>query len=383
MNKYIIITTFFLSVIGLISTKTIINNKSLFIDAINSKEKIVEINSIYNDNIAYKDDFLSIWSETQKEIGAELLDDVEYGFIIKDDTGNLYFPSNDVNVEKYAENLISLSRKIREKGTPFFYIQAPNKIIKGYSSDKVYNYNFSNKNADEFLKIIEENDVKTLDLRKLMNTSGIPQDKMFYRTDHHWTTITAFWAYKNIVHFLNQNTNLNISEDYLEKERYNIIEKKECFLGSLGRRVGASVSGYDDYTFIEPNFYTDYEIMNGITGTKISSGSFHDAIVKDHILNSDDLKTNKHATYFEWDYGDLIIKNKTIDSGVRVLLIKDSFALPVGAFLSTCVSELEMVDLRDTPKANLKKIIDEKRFDVVLLMYNTEVFNESMFSFDI
>jgi len=383
INKYTIIMSLFLSIISVVSLKTIINNRSEFFDIINSDNKIEKINEIYNDNIAFKKLFLYIWSEFQNEIGVSLLDDAEYGYIIKDYTGNLYFPSKDVNVEKFADNLILLSQKLNNKNTPFYYIQAPNKIIKGYSSDIVYNYNYSNKNADEFLKILNEKGVSTLDLRELLITSDIPPDERFYKTDHHWTTKTAFWATKTIVEFLNKNNNFNLSTQNFNNERYNIIKKNECFLGSLGRRVGSAVSGYDDYTFIEPNFNTNYEIINGINDEIIGSGNFYNAIVKDKILNSDDYESNKHATYFEWDYGDIIIKNKMVDNNIKILLIKDSYALPVGAFLSTCVSELEMVDLRDTPKADMKKIIEDKNYDVVLVMYNTEVFNDTMFDFRI
>ena len=383
MNKYVMISSFFVIIIGIVSVKTFVENRKLFVDAISSSNKIEAINHIYDDNIAYKEDFLAVWSKAQEKIGAELIDDAEYGHLMKDDTGNLYFPARDVSVEKFAEQLVSLSEKVKEKNIPFYYIQAPNKIVPGYSSDMIYQYNFSNKNADEFLEIIEKSDVTTLDLRKMIDESGIPKNQMFYKTDHHWTTPTAFWACKTIVHYLNENNPFNIEEAYLEKEKYNIVEKKECFLGSLGRRVGASVAGYDDYIFMEPNFGTRYEIKNGVTGQLISSGNFHQAIVKDHILNSNDFAANKHATYFEWDYGDIIIKNKKIDNDIKILLIKDSYALPVGAFLSTCVSELEMVDLRDTPKANLKKIIDDGKFDVVMVMYNTEVFDERMFDFGI
>ena len=63
-------------------------------------------------------------------------------------------------------------------------------------------------------------------------------------------------------------------------------------------------------------------------------------------------------------------------------MIKDSYSLPVAAFLSTCINELHMVDLRESPTVNLKNYINENDFDAVILMYNTEVFNDIMFNFD-
>lgn len=80
--------------------------------------------------------------------------------------------------------------------------------------------------------------------------------------------------------------------------------------------------------------------------------------------------------------GNLIIKNKKIDNDIKILMVKDSYALPVAAFLSTCVSELHMVDLRDTPTVKLNDYINEHDFDAVVVMYNTEVFNDIMFEFE-
>ena len=381
MNKYIVTSICFILIIGIMFFVTLWNNKGEIVRGLLSGDRIENINTIYNKNLAFSEKFLKLWSATQNSIGAELLDDAEYGHLIKDDTGNVYFPADDVDVTKYAEKVEAFSNKVKEKGMKFAYIQAPNKAIKGYSSETVFAYNFSNKNADEFLELLKSKNVETLDLRKTIKSSGIEIDKMFYKSDHHWTTPTAFWAFKQIANYLSANCNLQIDEKYLDISNYSILELKECFLGSLGRRVGADVTGYDDYTFIEPNFDTSYEIKNGITKTVVGTGSFHNAIVKEHILYSEDKEANKHSTYFEWDYGDLVIKNKLVDNNYKLLLIKDSYALPVAAFLSTCISEIHMVDLRDTPTVNLERYIENNSFDAVIMLYNTEVFNDTMFNF--
>ena len=71
--------------------------------------------------------------------------------------------------------------------------------------------------------------------------------------------------------------------------------------------------------------------------------------------------------------------NHLIDNDVKLLLIKDSYALPVAAFLSTCIKTVDMVDLRDTPKADLSIILNNNQYDLVITMYNTEVFDDNMF----
>lgn len=306
IDKYIITTFLFIIIIFVVGIATFGNNKSEFYSILKSGDVINKTNEIYSSNVAFSDEFIEVWSETQSLSNAQLLDDAEYGVIIKDSNGSLYFPAADIDVSKYAQNTINFSNILKEKETPFVYIQAPNKDLKGYTEKIVSEYNFSNKNADEFIVKIKENDVDVLDLRELIIKENLNRDEMFYKTDHHWTTETAFWAFTKIVDYMNSEYNLNIDKNkfYTDINNYKKEIIENCFLGSLGRRVGKSVSGIDDYTFIEPNFETDYEIYNGVVSKEetIIEGNFRKAIAKEKILVNQDVTANKHAAYFEWDY---------------------------------------------------------------------------------
>ena len=385
IDKYIITTVMFILIISGVGIATFWNNRSDFANILKSGDVINKTNEIYSENVAFSDEFIDLWSETQVLSNAQLLDDAEYGVIIKDSNDSLYFPASDVDVSKFAQNTIDFANTLKVKDVPFVYIQAPNKDLKGYTESIVSEYNFSNKNADEFLNALKTNEVDVLDLRELIIEENLNRSDLFYKTDHHWTTPTAFWAYTKIVSYLNRNFGLNIDANnfYTNIDNYKTEVIEDCFLGSLGRRVGESISGLDDYIFIEPNFETNYKIYDGLVSKNVAAfeGDFKKAIVKEKILLNTDVATNKHATYFEWDYGNLIIKNTNIDNDLKILLVKDSYALPVAAFLSTCVSEVHMVDLRDMTPVNLTKYVEEYDFDMAMVMYNTEVFNDTMFNF--
>ena len=85
----------------------------------------------------------------------------------------------------------------------------------------------------------------------------------------------------------------------------------------------------------------------------------------------------------KWIIGYLRTVNNLIDNDYKILVIKDSYSLPVVAFLSTCIKTVDMVDLRDKPKADLNKIISDNQYDLVITLYNTEVFNDVMFPTDL
>lgn len=384
MDKYKITTIIFLIIIFFICGATVWNNNHAFIEIFSGGNLIASTNQIYSENVAGSDFFIDLWSESQNVLSAQLLDDAEYGVIIKDSKDNLHFPSNDTNVEPYAQNTITFSNQLKEKNIPYLYIQAPNKDLKGYTDKIVSEYNFSNKNADEFLELLNENNINIFDLREEIIKDNLNRKDLFYKTDHHWTTSTAFWAFTKIIDLLEKYDFTITSGDYFKDiNNYDIQIIEDCYLGSLGRRVGEAVAGLDNYIFIEPKFETDYTIFDGLAPGDLPafSGDFRTAIVKEHILNNTDVTSNKHATYFEWDYGNLIIKNNLIENDLKILLIKDSYSLPVAAFLSTCLKELHMIDMRDASTINLLDYVEANDIDMVITMYNTEIFTETMFNF--
>lgn len=384
LDKYKITTIIFLAIIFIMCISTVWNNNHAFIEIFSNGNLITNTNQIYSENVAYSDFFIDLWSESQNILSVQLLDDAEYGVIIKDSKGNLHFPANDTNVETYAQNTINFSNKLKAKNIPFLYIQAPNKDLKGYTDKIVSEYNFSNKNADEFLEILNQNSINTFDLREEIIKDDLNRETLFYKTDHHWTTSTAFWTFTKIIDLLNKYNFTVPSGDYFRNiNNYKIQKIDICYLGSLGRRVGESVAGLDDYIFIEPNFETNYTIYDGLSSgdEPAFSGDFRSAIVKENILADTEVTANKHATYFEWDYGNLIIKNNLQKNDLKVLLIKDSYSLPVAAFLSTAIEELHMIDMRDASTITLLDYVEQNQIDMVITMYNTEIFTETMFNF--
>lgn len=385
MNKYKVVTSMFIFIITSIMIKTLISNKGKFRDALVSDNLIKGVEDIYNKDLGFAGKFIHCWSITQWILGTELLDDAESRYLIKDSTGNLYFPyfeNNEGSVYDLAEKTISYSNLVESRGSNFIYIQAPNKVIENYSSDTVFAFNDANKSADKFLNYLEEKNVNTLDLRKKLPNSGLDLQDLFYKSDHHWKTKTAFWGFQEIFKYLKNNYNLDLNDLYISLDNYNTKLYENCFLGSLGRRVYTPLSTIDDYLLIYPKFDTDYEVINGAQNTTIATGDFLNSIVINKILDNPDIKTNRYATYFEWDYGNLIIKNNTCDNNIKILMIKDSFALPVAAYLSTCVKEIHMVDLRDNEAVNLTEYVQNYDFDIVMMLFNPETFNSTMFNFE-
>jgi len=389
INKYVVTSILIIGIIAYVGFYMLIKNSYEMIELINSdisiKDKISETEELY-EKLPNEEELLNAYSLEQKLINTSFYDDPEYGVIIKDTEGKLYFPYAKVNTSKYQENLIKLKKQLDELEVSLLYVQVPGKKIKEHTKFPVSEYDdYSNECADEFLEGIENNDISTLDLRENVEIDNLDKSSLFYKTDHHWTTETAFWAADEIKKYLNENYNFEILDKYFDKDNYNFKLYEKSFLGSLGRRVGKHVAGVDDYMFIYPKFDTNYDIFYPVQQKEIPlwSGNFYDTICRDSILNDQDITANKHASYFEYDYSNLIIKNKMIENDKKILIIKDSFSLPTVAFLSTGIKEIHLIDLRyeGAPK-NIEQYVRDNGFDLVMIMYNTQVFGDTMFNFN-
>lgn len=394
INRYTISSVMVLAMVFFCAFATLFSNRQQIAAALradtfrqNGRQQVEEV---FDDHLTFKDRFLSLWGSVQYtpfHAKGRLYDDAEYGFIIQDAQGSLLFPYHQKGheaIERMAQNTAALAEAADKAGAQFVYVQAPNKNIRGYTVLPAGADNTANEDADDFLQTVGQYGVDTFDLRETLFSTATDKESLFFKTDHHWTAPTAFLAYTQLTAMLQERYGLVLDPDgfYTNIENWQKTEFPNSYLGSLGRRVGQVVSGLDDYTFISPRFNTNYTLYNGLADREKPAfeGDFMTAIAKPDILNSEDVEANKHAAYFEWDYGNLIIKNHLAENDTKIMLIKDSYSLPLAAFLSTCVSELHMIDMREAGTSPTQYIA-ENDIDMVIVLYNAEGFENKMFDF--
>lgn len=403
-----------------------------------------KLNSIYVDGLEKHDEFIRLWAWTNLAIGKQVFDDASYKYVIRDSMGKLHLQDKDLSLDTlktYSDNLTELYKKEVAENIPFVYIQAPYKSIENYTVLPRGIQLYGNKKSDGFLELLAENKVPHEDIRDwvakniednietndsietsnitepnesseesqinkarqdnhtnnlndmsdlnkekitINNEYKLDRSQMFYKTDHHWKTETAFWAYQKIFDYLKNHMNLIELDDYYrDRENYLAIDYPQSFLGSVGRRVGKDISGLDDYRYIKPNFTTNYEVYNMLHSEDevFKSGDFSQAIEVSKLLTSEDYNTNRYSAYFQWDYGNLIINNRLVDNDYRVLIVKDSYSLPVAAFLSTAVSQLHMIDMREATDIDIADYSKKHDIDAVIVMYSSGAFKDEMFDF--
>ncbi|EST12698.1 alginate O-acetyltransferase AlgX-related protein [Sporolactobacillus laevolacticus] len=356
-----------------------------------SKQFVDSVNSAIDENVYGKYSMVEGYGYLQKLLGKNEEANFE---VVKDNSGSLhytYFTSKPNPVGDLADRVERLKEGIKDKKARLVVLMPPDKNVRGYTKfPKGIPYSYANETADNFLKAVREKQIDTLDFRTHLLNSGIPAKDLFFKTDHHWKIQTAFWAFSELVSYLNRNDQMNLDPDhyYTNIKNYNQITYKHSYLGSLGAKTGTLYAGIDDFTLIYPKFKTDYTFHSQNSLFKINtSGRFEDALMNGHPFHVSgnnalfSLESDKYFTYLYGNQALVHIVNKQNPKGPKVLFIKDSMSVPLAAFFSTVCSDVYLVDPRYYHGDMSKLINSYKHLDDIFVSIYPEDLNKEFFPY--
>lgn len=310
--------------------------------------------TILNENAFAKYTCIESYGYVQRLLGKKEENDFE---VIKDNQGSLhltYFARGEKDVSALAEEVKTFEANLINPKTKVLYVMPPDKYLKGYTTTEPgLPYDYANETADALLSDLTELGIDSIDFRDTIQESGIPLKELFFKTDHHWSTQTAFWAYTELVRQLQESYGLNVenADMYTELSNYNVVTYENSFVGSLGRKTGVYYSGVDDYSLIYPKFETEFSFDGRLNETTITAeGRFEEALLNLVALRSKedkyDVQSDRYSTYLYGHQAITHITNHKVTDGPKILLVKDSYMVPVAAFLSTICSDIYLVDPR-------------------------------------
>lgn len=198
--------------------------------------------------------------------------------------------------------------------------------------------------------------VSTIDCTSYL--SGHSDEYIYYRTDHHWTSLGAYYAYTAAANTLGY-TPYGLSS-------FNIETASSSFKGTLySSTLNESIT--DDV--IEYYHLKDGDRVVKLTttddnGKKIESGSLY---FRDYLEVKD-----KYSS-FTGSNSPVVTIETDVDNGKSLLLIKDSYAHSLVPFLANHYSKITMVDLRYI-NTDLNYIVDIDSYSQTMFMYNAITF---------
>lgn len=361
---------------------TIISNHDVIVDKIktiwnqgdlNNYKKISQIanqsETIFNEVIYQKTSYINTYGLVQRVLQKRYIEDSndKSREVYKTQDKMLTFIQKEENMEKRANSIYNYYEILKEQEIPVIYIQAPYKV-KSENQLPIGVVDYANKNADKLLENLNKKGVYTIDLREYFKDMDIKEE--YFITDHHWKIETAFKSVNYITEILNNQYEFHIDQYYSHINNYKLINLKESFLGSIGKRVGKYYSTIDDFEYIVPNFETNLEVTKG---EEVKKGNFEETVIIKELIENEDIETNRYACYFGGDFPEIILNNNNILNNKKVLVIQDSYGLAFSSLLSLRVKELRTIDLRHF-EGNEIEYTKQYNPDIVIILYNPSSF---------
>lgn len=149
-------------------------------------------------------------------------------------------------------------------------------------------------------------------------------DYIYYKTDHHWTTSGAYYAYRDLAAVLGLR-----AKDLESFEKKKVHDFQGTFYAASPRQPAST-----DTIWYDPSLDQDLSVR--IDGEE--KGSLYDL---DQLDGRD-----KYALFLHNNPARLTIKNKYAEKKDSLVVFKDSYANSMIPFLSQHFARIEVIDLR-------------------------------------
>lgn len=191
------------------------------------------------------------------------------------------------------------------------------------------------------------------DVREVL--SGHNTEELYFRSDHHWTSLGARYAFEAIAPYLDIDPS-GVS--------YSVLKLTDSFHGTMASASGEFLAADTIEAYI-PNEMPQY-VVDYPGGYRERSASMYcpDALES----------RNQYEVFLGGNYP-LITINTTAGTGRRLLLLKDSYANSFLQFLLPWFDMIQIVDSRYYTE-DLRSLMEVNGITDVLILYNVNTFVE-------
>ena len=177
---------------------------------------------------------------------------------------------------------------------------------------------------------------------------------IYYRTDHHWTTLGAYYAYSQLCDLLGLTP--------FDLDSHQAVEIPD-FYGTFYSRARTWNARPDTLTY--------YDLDNPMTIYTVTGAGMPDAGETTGLYDLAKLGVyDKYAVFLHGNNG---LSRVEGDGEGRILVIKDSYANSLVPFLTADYAEIDVVDLRNY-NYGLDTLIADNDYDQILVLYSFDSF---------
>lgn len=297
-----------------------------------------------NDQFVGRDVWVGMKSAAERAIG-------------KHENNGVYFGSKDTLITRFEEpdpkrvdtNLKYVDQFVGNAGVPVYLT-----LIPGAASIWADRLPQGAPNADQ-KAVIDEIAARTAAnyFDSYQNLWAHRDEDVYYRTDHHWTSLGAYYGYAALMEALGMEA-VPLSE-------YAKTTVSDAFYGTTFSSSGVRWVKPDSIDIYAPD-----------TGVSVTSW-FAEQPVEGRLYNYDKLSLKDKYTFFMGGNQSLaVVKNENVD-GPKLLILRDSYTDSLVPFLTPHFSEIHLVDLRYY-RYSIPQYIRDNGIDAAVVLYSVQNF---------
>ncbi len=253
----------------------------------------------------------------------------------------------------YPHNLNALDSLASEYGDKLSVIIAPTATLV-YPENLPANVPLLDTGAliDETLAIAQNAGANVIDVRQTLGEHS--DEYIYYRTDHHWTTLGAYYAY----------------EAYCESRGLTPFDVSTAESVSVENFYGTHYAKARIYDVV-PDVLTYYPLENQMTVYQIlAEGKLGEGTAGDLYTYEKFDQYDKYGAFLQGNNGFSRIEG---DGEGSILVVKDSYANSLVPFLTANYATIDVLDYRSY-SYGIDPLIEQNGYDDILLLYNIDTF---------
>ncbi len=301
------------------------------------------------DQFIGRDFFTNIKMSVDKLLGRNQANGVflgKDGYLIEDFTA-----PNEEAVNQNLQAIDNFSK--RYKDVKQYMLISPTSV--GILKDKLP-YSAPVIDQESYLKSYKEklpSSIKFVDTYENLNNHK--DEYIFYKTDHHWTSLGAFYSYEKLAEDMGLKKK---ADDY-----YNVQLVSNDFFGALSSKSGYDVEEGDKVQVYIPAKNEEYIVVNYVEEQEKSASLYSSEALE---------KKDNYEVFLKGNHP--LVKIKTSAKNDKTLLIfKDSYANSFIPFLINDFSKIIVVDPRYYYE-DIDKLMEQENVNEVLYLYNANTF---------
>lgn len=313
-----------------------------------------EFETYIADQFPFRPEFISLKSHSELLLQKKENNGVYIG---EDDYFMQHFTTP--NLELTSKNASYISQFADVSGLNVYMLLSPTSTKIHEDKLPAYATPYDEKEYIEYFTSKLSENVSVVDLYSALNEHR--NEYVYYKTDHHWTTLGAYYGYLAWSEAAGQEP--------LTLEDFEVVNASDSFYGTLFSK--------GNFTYAKPDTIQVFnsKTPNTLEVNYVSTNTVTNSLYEESYLDTKD----KYSMFLDNNHPLITIKT-SVKNGKTLMVLKDSYANCFVPFLTQHYEEIHVLDLRmmNMPILNYAKT---NNIDDVIFLYNVQNFSvEAKFS---